>query len=77
MNTGAYLWERYVERSTTPEEVLAKSQDEIESQIEDYAREDALANNPDATEAEIAGYREQAAHEIMIEAQRMIDQRNE
>lgn len=72
----ASIYERYVDRDTDPETILAMSQDQIENQIEDYAREDAIANNPDATEAEIGQYREQAAHEIMLEAQRLIDQRN-
>lgn len=71
------IYERYVARDTDPATILEMSQDQIENQIEDYAREDALGNNPDATEAEISGYREQAAHEIMLEAQRMVDARNE
>lgn len=70
------IYERYVDRDTEPEAILAMSQDQIENQIEDYAREDALSANPDATEGEISLYLEQAAHEIMLEARRLIEQRN-
>ena len=76
METVHYYMEHYVAHGTDMAEIAAMSQDEIENGIEDYAREDALANNPDATEGEIGQYREQVAAMILSEAQRIVETRN-
>jgi hypothetical protein len=69
------VYDRYGDKGTDAADIVAMSQDQIENQIEDYAREDALANNPDATEAEIGEYREQAAAEILNKARQMVENR--
>jgi len=63
-------FDRYVDRGTDPAELATWSQDDIENDIEEMAREDALGHNPDADEAEITAYREQIAAEILAEARR-------
>jgi len=67
-------FDRYVDRDTDPAVLAEWSQDDIENDIEEMAREDALGHNPAADEADITAYREQVAAEILAEARRRADQ---